>query len=97
MKVTTEAVTIIGYGPWDEDNAKYGEWVRLKAPTDEDTRRYSLAKDINGDRPAVGEVVIVTLHSRMKATAYNDAQGKAQSGSKEALKAVGFSPAKLAA
>lgn len=97
MQVTTEPVTIIGFGQWDAENPKFGEWVRIKAPNDEDTRRYSIAKEINGSRPAEGEICVVTLHSRMKSTAYIDAGGKAQNGSKEALRAVAFTPAKLAA
>lgn len=96
MICTSETVSIIGYGPWDESNEKFGEWVRTKAPGDEDTRRYSLAKGINGDRPAEGQLVTLTLHSRMKPTAYIDGDGRAQSGSKEAFRVTAFTAAKAA-
>jgi hypothetical protein len=98
MKLATQdEVTIIGYGPWDEAQPKFGEWVRVKADEDETTRRYTLDKSINGSRPAEGEKVVVQLLSRMKATAYNDSEGRAQSGSKEQLKVVGFGPVGKAA
>jgi len=93
MLATTEPVTIIGYGPWDPQNDKFGEWVRVKADADQETRRYTLDKSVNGDRPAEGERVTVQLLSRMKATAYIDGNGKAQAGSKEQLKAIGFKKA----
>ena len=97
MLATTEEVTVIGYGPWDSEQPKFGEWVRVKADNDQETRRYTLDKSINGERPAEGQRVIVQLLSRMKATAYIDGNGKAQTGSKEQLKAVGFfAPGKAA-
>ncbi len=93
MLCTTEAVTIVGYGSWDPDNSKMGEFVRIKADGDEETRRYTVSKEINGQRPAEGAKVVVTLHSRMKATAYLDRDGNPRPGSKEAFRAVGFESA----
>jgi hypothetical protein len=90
MNAVTEPVTIIGYGKWDDDQPKFGEWVRVKADADAETRKYSLAREINGTRPAEGELRLLELHSRMKATAYNDAEGRAQSGTKEAWRVTGF-------
>lgn len=56
-----------GYGLWDVDNPRYGEFVRLVNPEDPSQNlRWSLDKSINGERPAVGSSVDVAFQVRFK-------------------------------
>jgi hypothetical protein len=91
-----EPVEILDYAQWNEDNPQFGEFVRVKVPGEEQTRRYSLHKDVNGDRAEIGTLAYLTLDSRLVADAYNDSTGKARPTTKEKYRVIGFTPAKAA-
>lgn len=64
MQGALYSVPVIGYGLWDAENPRYGEFVRLGTP--DANVRWSLDKDINGARPEPGTAVDVGFVIRFK-------------------------------
>jgi hypothetical protein len=91
---TQEAVEIIGYAPWDESNDRMGEYVRIRVAGEDRTRRYTVDKAINGDRPAAGSYAKLTFAERVEPKAYNDRNGAPQIRHVEKRRVVGLKPAK---
>jgi hypothetical protein len=92
-----EAVEILAYAPWDENNDRMGEFVRIRVPGEERTRRYTVDRSINGQRPAEGSYAKLTFAERVEMVAYNDREGRARNRPTEKRRVVAFSPAKEAA
>jgi len=65
MHSTTEAVEVLGYGPWDADNAQMGEFLRFKSPTSNLVLRYT--HRLNGDRPNPGDTVKLLIETYQRA------------------------------
>jgi hypothetical protein len=90
---TEEPVEVIGYAPWDESNERMGEFVRIRVPGEERTRRYTIDRNINGDRPMAGSYAKLTFAERVEPKAYTGRDG-AQLRYVEKRRVVAFHPAK---
>jgi hypothetical protein len=91
-RIMFEATEVLAYGPWDPDNEKMGEFIRVKFDGDQQTRRYTLDKSLNGDRPNVGEVVSLEAQSVQRLKPYIDRAGEARNAVREQIRVVGFLP-----
>jgi hypothetical protein len=92
---TGESVTILGYAPWDETNEKMGEFVRIKVADEERTRRYTVDKALNGEKPAEGATARLIFAERMEPKARQGRNGL-YTVFVEKRRVVGFADVKVA-
>lgn len=101
--LTVETVTpvkILGYGPWNENNSKFGEFVRVQVEGEDETRQYTLDKSLNGDRPEPESNARLRLATFMRAQAFTKSDGSLGTRNVEKRKVVAFidvNPARRAA
>lgn len=92
MHLVTEPVEVVARGFWADDKRehmasltederqqereKFGEYVRVKAPGDDDTRRYTLDRSVNGE-VKVGQKLKLAINSTMKPKAVTARDGSA--------------------
>lgn len=105
MKYVTEPVAIEGYDTWRGDRDEQGvrepmtygdgqpvEFVKFRGNGDARYRRLTLAKTINGDRPAEGELCSLVVEDVLEPDARTNRNGEAYVAYKEKRKVIGFEP-----
>lgn len=68
-----EVVEVDNYDP---ENLNYGQFVRVQFKGEDGTRRYTLAKNLNGATPVPGQKGRLVFESFMKATGARDGSGR---------------------
>lgn len=66
MNITTDNVTVLGTGQWDDENPKMGEYLAFK-DGDGVTRKWT--NKLNGATPGEGEIVRLVAHVRQRTDA----------------------------
>jgi hypothetical protein len=87
-----EATEVLGYGQWNTENPQMGEWVRVKFDGDSQTRRYTLDKSVNGDRPMAGTLVTLRCESVQRHDAKIGRDGHAYVSTREQIRVVALAP-----
>jgi len=91
LKGVLHGAVVQAVGLWDEENERYGRYVRLAETGNGDhSVKWSIAKEINGKAPAVGEVVDVLFEVRFKPKPSQD--GK-RAYLRESYRVLAFQPA----
>jgi hypothetical protein len=85
-----EPVEILGYGPWDANNERMGEFVRIKFEGDSESRRYTVDKAVNGSRPNPGETVNIEAESIQRHKAVIGRDSKPYVVTREQIRVVAF-------
>lgn len=101
MRSITEPVTVIGYETWTGQDGKpftykdgmVVEYVEVRSEGEPQARKITLARVINGDRPAVGEQVTLVLEDSMEADARVNRDGEPFVVYKDKRKLIGFEAA----
>lgn len=92
---THEPVTVIGYGPWNETDAKFGHFVRVLVPGEEASRQFTIDGEVYGNgRPAEGASARLVLTSIMRAQAFAGRDGSPQARMVAKYRVVGFKDVK---
>lgn len=91
MNITTDNVTVLGTGQWNDDDPKFGEYLAFRDGAGK-VRKWT--NKLNGSTPAEGEIVRLKAEVRQREDAKLGADGKPYIGRRdqyrvtEALKAA---------
>ena len=67
---------VVEIAPYNADDAKFGNFVRVKFEGEDSTRRYTLAKELNGAAPEVGDKGLLILEEIIRQEGARDGSGR---------------------
>lgn len=67
---------VVEIAPYNKDDAKFGDFVRVKFDGEDVTRRYTLAKELNGAAPKVGDQGYLILEEILRQEGARDGSGR---------------------
>jgi hypothetical protein len=81
-----ETCEVLGYGPWNKTDPKYGEFVRIKFDSDAESRRYTIPATV--DRPIAGTRVTLHAESKIRHDAKVGSDGEPYVVSREQIRVI---------